>query len=220
MCLGAAHGDKDGIGGMSAMSAEAADSEPTPISDAQKHFLHLALVLAKHNAIYRARYPEDDPIYQIVETSFFGTFDDMPIQLHIFADAAESASQCSVPEHEVQARSLAEQLAKARAWAGRPARDAQGAVLWRKTLPFAGPALADEIERSARQFFTSVYSLRNIKRRTLRPHETAFWSRLKRVRRAQRRAKRDREDLYHVILCLQQQRLPASCCAEIVRMAM
>jgi hypothetical protein len=92
-------------------------------------------------------------------------------------------------------------------------------VLWRKSLPFAGPALADEIERSARQFFASVYSLRNINRRALRPHEAAFWTRLKRVRRAQRRAKRDREDLYHVILCLQQC-LPASCCATIVRMAM
>ena len=81
-----------------------------------------------------------------------------------------------------------------------------------------GAALADEIERSARQFFASVYSMSNIKRRTLRPHEAAFWTRLKRVRRAQRKAKRDRKDLYHVILCLQQ-RLPASCCEEIVRMA-
>ena len=203
---------------MSAMSVEPAGSGPTPVSDAQKHFLHLALVVAKHNAIYRARYPEDDPIYQMVEGSFFGTFDDMPIQLHIFADAAESANQGTVPDHEAQARSLAEQLAKARAWAGHPTRDAGGMVLWRKSLPFAGPALADEIECSARQFFASVYSLRNVKKRTLRPHEAAFWTRLKRVRRAQRKAKRDCEDLYNVILCLQQ-RLPASCCAEIVRVA-
>ena len=219
MCLGMAHGCKDGICGMSVMSAEPADSRATPVADAQKHFLHLALAVAKHNAVYRARYPEDDPIYQMVEGSFFGTFDDMPIQLHIFADAAESANQCAGLDHEAQARSLAEQLAKARAWAGHPTRDARGTVLWRKSLPFAGPALADEIERSARQFFTTVYSLRNVKKRTLRPHEVAFWARLKRVRRAQRKAKRDREDLYHVILCLQQ-RLPAICCAEIVRMAM
>ena len=128
-------------------------------------------------------------------------------------------AQVAVPDHEAQARSLAEQLAKARAWAGHPARDARGKVVWRKSLPFAGPALADEIERSARKFFASVYSLRNVKKRTLRPHETAFWTRLKRVRRAQRKARRDREDLYHIILCLQQ-RLPASCCAEIARMAM
>ena len=92
----------------------------------------------------------------------------MPIQLHIFADAAESANQCTGPDHEAQARCLAEQLAKARAWAGHPTRDARGTVLWRKSLPFAGPALTDEIERSARRFFTSVYSLRNVKRRTLR----------------------------------------------------
>ena len=224
MCLGKAHGDKEEVECMSVLSVEPAGSGPAlsmSDSDAQKHFLDLALVVAKHNAIYRARYPEDDPIYRIVEGSSFGTFDDMPIQLHIFADAAEAANQCtrSGPDQEAQARSLAEQLAKARAWAGHPARDAQGAVLWRKSLPFAGPALADEIERSARRFFTSVYALRNIKRRALRPHETAFWTRLKRVRRAQRRTKRDREDLYHVILCLQQ-RLPAICCAEIVRMAM
>ena len=150
---------------MTAMSVEPACSGSTPVTDAQKHFLHLALVVAKHNAIYRARCPEDDPIYQMVDGSFFGTFDDMPIQLHVFADAAESASQCTGPDHDVQARSLAEQLAKARAWAGHPARDAQGTVLWRKSLPFAGPALADEIERSTRQFFTSVYSLRNVKKR-------------------------------------------------------
>ena len=190
------------------MSVESAGSGPTPVSDAQ-HFLHLALVIAKHNAIYRARYPEDDPIYQMVEGSFFGTFD----------DTAEFANQGTRRDHEAQARSLAEQLAKARAWAGYPTRDAGGTLLWRKSLPFAGPALADEIEHSARQFFTNVYSLRNVKKRTLRPHEVAFWTRLKRVRRAQRKAKRDREDLYHVILCLQQ-RLPATCCAEIVRMAM
>ena len=76
MCLGTAHGDKDGVDGMSAMSVEPAGSGPTPVSDAQKRFLHLALVVAKHNAIYRARYPEDDPIYQMVEGSFFGTFGD------------------------------------------------------------------------------------------------------------------------------------------------
>ena len=76
MCLGMAHGCKDGICGMSVMSAEPADSRATPVADAQKHFLHLALAVAKHDAVYRARYPEDDPIYQMVEGSFFGTFGD------------------------------------------------------------------------------------------------------------------------------------------------
>ena len=79
--------------------------------------------------------------------------------------------------------------------------------------------MADEIERSARQFFLSVYSLKHVDRRSLRSHEAAFWARFRRVRRAHRKAKRDREDLYRVILCLQQ-RLPVSCCAEIVRMAL
>ncbi len=190
-----------------------------PCADAQTHFLHLALVVAKHNAIYRARYPDTDPIYQIVEKAFFGIFDDMPIQLHIFADAAEATFKFTAAEREAQARSIAEQLANARNWAGDPSRDNPGAVLWRKSLPFAGAALADEIERSARQFFASVYSLKNIDRRSLRPHEAAFWARFKRVRRAQRRAKRDREDLYSVILCLQP-RLPTSCCTDIVRMAL
>ena len=144
---------------MSAQSVEpAAGGVSVPSTDAQKHFLHLAFVVAKHNAIYRARFPEDDKVYQMVENSFFGTFDDMPIQLHIFADAAESASRCTGAEHEAQARRLAEQLAKARAWAGQPVRDGQGAVLWRKSLPFAGTALTDEIEQSARQFFESVFA--------------------------------------------------------------
>ncbi len=51
MCLGTVHGDKDGVDGMSAMSVEPAGSGaalPTPVSDAQKHFLHLALVVANH----------------------------------------------------------------------------------------------------------------------------------------------------------------------------
>lgn len=218
MCLWEARGVKSVAKHETAMSMEPAVGASALNTDAQKHFLQLALAVAKNNAIYRVRFPEDDPIYQLVENSFFGTFDDMPIQLHIFADAAESASKYTAADREAQARCLAQQLAKARAWAGRPATDAQGSVVWRKSLPFAGAALADEIERSARQFFASVYAMSNIKRRTLRPHEAAFWTRLKRMRRAQRKAKRDREDLYHVILCLQQ-RLPASCCEEIVRMA-
>ena len=208
MCLAAAHECK---GEQKHMAAHRAD--------AQTHFLRLALVVAKHNAIYRARYPETDPIYQEVEKCFFGVFDDMPIQLHIFADAAEAAFRLTMTEHEEHVHRIAEQLASARNWAGDPARDTQGTVLWRKSLPFAGAALADEIERAARQFFACVYSLNNIDRRSLRPHEAAFWARFKRARRAQRKAKRDREDLYCVILCLQQ-RLPASCCADIARRAM
>ena len=185
----------------------------------QTYFFDLALLVAKHNALYRARYPETDPIYQAVEKSFFGTFDDMPIQIHIFADAAEVAARFSGADHEAQSCMIAAQLAKARDWAGGPCRDQRGAVVWRKSLPFAAAALADEIERSARQFFLSVYSLKHVDRRSLRSHEAAFWARFRRVRRAHRKAKRDREDLYRVILCLQQ-RLPASCCAEIVRMAL
>ena len=218
MCIWEAHACKGAAERMTAVPVETMVGAAALKTNAQEHFLQLALAIAKNNAIYRTRFPEDDPIYQLVENSFFGTFDDMPIQLHIFADAAESASKYTAADREAQARCLAQQLAKARAWAGRPATDAQGSVVWRKSLPFAGAALADEIERSARQFFASVYAMSNIKRRTLRPHEAAFWTRLKRMRRAQRKAKRDREDLYHVILCLQQ-RLPASCCEEIVRMA-
>ena len=169
--------------------------------------------------MYRARYPETDPIYQAVENLFFGTFDDMPIQIHIFADAAEAAAKFTGADHEAQSHTIAAQLAKARDWAGGPCRDRRAAVVWRKSLPFAGAALADEIERSARQFFLSVYSLKHVDRRSLRPHEAAFWARFRRVRRAHRKAKRGREDLYRVILCLQQ-RLPASCCADIVRMAL
>ena len=190
-----------------------------PCKAPQTYFFDLALLVAKHNALYRVRYPETDPIYQAVEKSFFGTFDDMPIQIHIFADAAEAAAKFSGADHEAQSRIIAAQLAKARDWAGGPCRDQRGAVVWRKSLPFAAAALADEIERSARQFFLSVYSLKHVDRRSLRSHEAAFWARFRRVRRAHRKAKRDREDLYRVILCLQQ-RLPASCCAEIVRMAL
>ena len=44
-----------------------------PRKDTQTYFFDLALLVAKHNALYRARYPETDPIYQAVEKSFFGT---------------------------------------------------------------------------------------------------------------------------------------------------
>ena len=83
MCLWEARGVKSVAKHETAMSMEPAVGASALNTDAQKHFLQLALAVAKNNAIYRVRFPEDDPIYQLVENSFFGTFDDMPIQLHI-----------------------------------------------------------------------------------------------------------------------------------------
>jgi len=57
----------------------------------------------------------------------------------------------------------------------------QGEIRWKKTLPFATRALPDEIRRTARDFFDTVYSLEGTDRKSLAAHEKAFWTNHRRL---------------------------------------
>lgn len=188
-------------------------------ADAQARFLPMASAIAKHNAMIRTRFPMSDPFYQKVEACFFGTFWDMPIQLLTFLYAVEKACGLSTEEHEAFALRLKQEVEAARRGAGKPKRGRQGDIKWKRTLPFAIRALPDEIEQQARAFFASVYALSGIDRDALLSHERTFWITHRRLRQFQRKAKRDKDDLYHVLLTLRR-RLPDALCGKVLQMAL
>ena len=176
-------------------------------------FLRTASAIVKQNALFRARYPRTDPIYCKVERSISGAFWDMPVQLHVFWDAIEKAF--SWEEHQEFARQLERAVLDARRAAEKPKRGRGGRILWKRSVPLAGFALTDEIEAAARVFFESVYSQCAADRPFLSGHEKAFWERHRRLRRAVSRAKRDREDVYQLLLCLRS-RLPNEICNNVI----
>ena len=176
-------------------------------------FLRTASAIAKQNALFRARYPPTDPIYCKVERSISGAFWDMPMQLHVFWDAIERTSTWE--EHHEFAQKLEGTVLEARRAAEKPKRSQGGRILWKRSVPLAGFALTDEIEASARVFFESVYSQCKADRPFLSNHEKAFWERHRRLRKAVSRAKRDREDVYRLLLCLRS-RLPNEICNNVV----
>ncbi len=191
----------------------------TAAADAQSRFLPVACAIAKHNAMIRMRFPMSDPFYQKVEACFFGAFWDMPLQLLIFLDAAETTCGLTIEQHETFAQQLKQEIASARCCGDKPERERQGEIKWKKTLPFAIRALPDEIEREARAFFASVYSLHGVDRASLLSHEKAFWARHKRLRQFQKKARRDKEDLYRVLLMLRR-RVPDALCGRVLQMAL
>ena len=176
-------------------------------------FLRIASAIAKQNALFRARYPPTDPIYCKVERSISGAFWDMPVQLHVFWDAIEKV--CTWEEHDEFARKLEGAVQEARRRAEKPQRGRGGRILWKRSVPLAGFALTDEIETAATAFFESVYSQCKADRPFLSGHEKAFWERHRRLRKAVGRAKRDREDVYQLLLCLRT-RLPDEICSNVV----
>ena len=191
----------------------------THATDAHAYFLPMAYAIAKHNALIRVRFPVSDPLYLQIESCFFGAFWDMPLQLLAFLDAAERSCEISGEQHDSFAIKLKEKLASARCTADKPERDRNGMIKWKKSLTFACATLADEIESRARAFFNCVYSLRNIDRRSLGSYERAFWMRCKRLRKCKKRAKRDKEDIYCVLMCLKR-RLPDGVSTMVIRMAL
>ena len=176
-------------------------------------FLRIASAIAKQNALLRTRYPRTDPTYCKVERSISGAFWDMPVQLHVFWDAIEKA--CTWEEHREFAQKLERAVLEARRAAEKPKRSRGGRILWKRTVPLAGLALTDEIEAAARVFFESVYSHCKADRMLLSSHEKAFWERHSRLRKAVSRAKRDREDIYRLLLCLRS-RLPNEICTNVI----
>ena len=177
-------------------------------------FLRIASAIAKQNALFRARYPRTDPLYSKVERAISGAFWDMPVQLHVFWDAIEKA--CTWEEHQVFARMLETAVLDARRASEKPQLGRSGRVKWKKSVPLAGYALTDEIEDSARIFFASVYSRCEADRPLLSSHEKAFWQRCHRLRRAVSGAKRDREDIYQLLLCLRSCCLPNEICDNVL----
>ena len=176
-------------------------------------FLRTASAIARQNAIFRARFPRSDPVYTQVERAISGTFWDMPVQLHVFWDAMEKS--CTWDEHQEFALLLEKAVRDARRGAEKPKRGRGGHIRWKRSVPLAGYALTDEIEASAHTFFASVYLRCEAERPLLRSHEKAFWERCTRLRRAVGRAKRDREDVYQLLLCLRC-RLPNEICSTVL----
>jgi hypothetical protein len=179
----------------------------------QSEFLRIASAITRQNALFRARYPRTDPIYCKVERSISGAFWDMPVQLHVFWDAIDKA--CTWEEHQEFAQMLERAVLDARRAAETPKRSRGGRILWKRSVPLAGFALTDEIEAGARIFFESVYSRCKAERPFLSGHEKAFWERHRRLRKAVSRAKRDREDIYRLLLCLRSH-LPNEICSNVV----
>ena len=87
------------------------------------------------------------------------------------------------------------------------------------TLLFAVIALPDEIAAQARAFFASVYAVGGVDRGALHAHEKAFWSTHRRLVKVEKKAKRDKEDLYRVLLVLQR-RLPDDLCGKVLQLAL
>ena len=187
-------------------------------ADAHALFLPIAIAIAKHNALIRSSFPVTDPFYRQVEACFFGAFWDMPIQLLAFLDAAEKSCRCSGEQHAGFAQRMKNEIMAARCGA-KPVRNQRGEIKWKRRLTFASMTLPDEIEARARAFFTSVYSLQNVDRRTLRLQEKGFWQRYALLRKSQRRARRDKEDIYRVLLSLRK-RLPDELAVAVIRMAL
>ena len=179
------------------------------------HFLRTACAIAKHNATFRARYPQTDPLYGRMEKAISGAFWDMPLQLHVFWDAVEK--NCSWEQHEEFAKGLAHAIGEVRRTVERPKRGRKGEIKWKRSVSIAQFALTDEIEASARVFFTSVYSYCEAERPLLSSHEQQFWDRCRRLRSAVGRARKDREDVYQLMMCLRA-RLPNEVCCTVVLM--
>ena len=172
--------------------------------------LQLQETVAKHNASFRNRFPHSDPI-----RSFFGVFDDIPIQIHAFAYAAEEAAHlCEGLPMEPDAmytNGVSEILDAARSWAGRPQRSSKGAIIWKRSLSHIERGLAQEIGNQAREFFDSVYSLPGVTKQALTEEERAFWARYKKLVSAQKRTPLDLEPTYETVLLLTR-RLPRPLC--------
>lgn len=191
------------------------DMQEQRTADIYDQFLRIACAIAKHNALFRSRYPTTDPLYCKVEKAISGAFWDMPVQLHVFWGAVEK--KCSWEEHLAFAKGLERAVAEARRAAEKPSRGRRGEIKWKRSVPLAHVALTDEIGASAHAFFTSVYSHCEAERQHLSDHEQKFWDRYRRLRQAVSRAKRDRDDIYKLMMCLRA-RLPNEVCSAVVLM--
>ena len=193
-----------------------------PLSDLEgvhSAYCALASTIAKSNTLIRDRYPHTHALYLRCEKSYFGVFWDMPLQLHICMDAAETACRISGEEHDALAMRLKEEIEQARRTvASRPKRNRRGDIIWQKTLPFASVTLPETIACKARCFFAAAHATSCRDRRAMHAQEKAFWARHKRLSAAISGAKRDRDDFCRVLMCLRR-RLPLELSNRVLRMA-
>ena len=188
-----------------------------PVHNAQQarcKCLRLAYAIAKHNTCFRRRYPATHTLYKTVERSFFGTFNDMPYQLVVFAGVVEDSivgSRCDPCEFN---QDIASALTSGRKDAGTLIRSSSGEIIWRKSLSHVEQTLLAEIESTAAAFFASVYVLHAS--RALRDHEKTFWKRYQQTRRAHQQARKDTALIYEAVLCLQHV-LSRVLCGETIR---
>jgi len=189
--------------------------EPDQFVRVRLCLLQLQETVAKHNAAFRNRFPHSHPVYKAVERSFFGVFNDIPIQIHAFTYAAEEAARlCDSLPMEPDAMytdGVSDVLDAARSWAGRPPRSGKGAIIWKKSLSHIERDLAQEIGQQARDFFNSVYSLPGVTKQPLTEEERAFWARYRKLVSAQKRTPLDLEPTYETVMLLSR-RLPRALC--------
>ena len=140
--------------------------------------------------------------------NYFGIFWDMPPQLQICMDAAETACRISGEEADALAIRLKEAIEQARRTvATRPRRNGRGDMIWQKTLSFVSKTLPEPISCKARAFFAAVNATNRRDRRATHAEEKTFWARHKRLCSAIASAKRDSDDFCRVLMCLRR-RLP------------
>ena len=78
--------------------------------------------------------------------------------------------------------------------------------------------LAQQVEPSDPVFAFELTFVR-LDRGALHAHEKPFWSRHRRLVQVEKKAKRDKEDLYRVLLVLQR-RLPDDLCGKVLQLAL
>ena len=185
---------------------------------ARASLLSLQEVVAKHNEAIRARYPHSDVLYKSFE-KMMGVFNDMPLPIHAFADAAENvAYDCQeLPMHpaDVFTEGVIEILDRARSWAGAPQRNGKGVVQWKRSVSHVEAQLAKEIGLKADAFFKAVYALTGVHTKALKGEEKAFWSRYAKLMAAHGRAKLDEHAKADVRVALGK-RFPDALCRCIV----
>ena len=188
------------------------------MEDAWARFLHLAFLVAKHNALIRSRYPPSDALYRRIEQAFSGAFNDMPFPLVCFAGVLEDVATLKRRVHPCElSQQVADVIQTARGRAGCLKRDHSGKVVWRKSISHVEATLIEDIERAAQALFASVYSLGNMPRvDCLRKHEHEFWKRYEKARRTYKKAKKDKESMYFILTCLRAH-LPHEICAKTVK---
>ena len=76
-----------------------------------------------------------------MEKLFFGTVDDMPFPLVVFAGVLEGTTVLSEMDPLEFKERIANVIRSGREWAGRPARTARGEVAWKKISVACGDYL-------------------------------------------------------------------------------